>query len=87
MTCIGTTATTIAKNSVTYHETTVVAFSSGTITLDSGGWRTVTTKKRMNQASTEFGLGYSVFQKDFGWFVDLPNGETVDFKDGMTFSR
>jgi hypothetical protein len=70
-----------------YHNTTVVAVSPKSVCLNSGGWRTVTTKLRMNQASNQFGLGFQVWQKDFNWYVTLPNGETVDFEDGITFSR
>ncbi len=92
---LGKTATTVRrlgtkdgdKLIVRYHQTDVVVFSAESITLDSGGWRTSTTKNRMNQASNQFGLGYCVFQKGFCWYVDLPSGETVDFVDGMVFDR
>lgn len=73
--------------SVIYAGTLIVEKVGDTITLDSGGWETVTTKRKMNQAANQFALGYSVFQKDWKWFVTLPNGETVPFKDGMTFDR
>lgn len=36
---------------VVYHETAVVKFNAEKIILNSGGWRTNTTKLRMNQAS------------------------------------
>ena len=70
---------------VTYHSTNIVAWKDGKVTLNSGGWETVTTKRKMNQASHQFCLGFGVFQKNYDWFVDLPNGETVPFVDGMTF--
>ena len=72
---------------VTYQHTEIVRKDHDTITLRSGGWETVTTKRKMNQASHQFALGYSVYQRDYKWFVDLPNGETVPFEDGMTFKR
>ena len=89
---IGQHATTIATDEkgvtrVTYHQTAVVAFSNTLITLDSGGWQANTTKNRMNQASGQFNLKYRVWQKDFNWFVDTPNGGTLPFKDGMIFLR
>ena len=57
------------------------------VILDSGGWRTPTTKLRMNQASRQFGLGFHVYQKNFDWFVDLPRqNRTLPFEDGMVFS-
>ena len=72
---------------VTYQNTNIVAWKSGEITLNSGGWETVTTKRKMNQAAHQFALGYGVYQKDFEWFVDLPGGKTVPFVDGMSFPR
>jgi hypothetical protein len=65
----------------------IVSFDVNSITLRSGGWQSVATKRKMNQASHQFGLGYSVSQKDFHWSVTLPDGSTVDFEDGMTFAR
>ena len=70
---------------VTYINTQIVEWRNGKITLRSGGWETVTTKRKMNQTSNQFALGFGVFQRDYKWFVDLPNGETVKFRDGMTF--
>lgn len=71
---------------VVFHRTTVVRFDSDTITLNSGGWKTVTTKRRMNQASEHYGLEFHVYQKDFVWYV-LWKGETLEYHDGMTLSR
>tara|TARA_R110002167_G_scaffold192918_1_gene395512 strand:- start:1493 stop:1789 length:297 start_codon:yes stop_codon:yes gene_type:complete len=88
MQTVGKTATTIAANDsgetvVTYHATQVVKFSGERIVLNTGGWKTVTTKARMNQAANQFALGYTVFQKNHAWFVsfggaDLPfDGESI----------
>ena len=67
------TATTVqsgnGSTNVVYHTTTVVSFNSERITLDTGGWRTNTTKTRMNQAANQFDLGFNVWQKDYEWFV------------------
>ena len=71
---------------VVYHHTCVVAFGPDGIVLNSGGWLTTTTKTRMNQASSQFDLGFRVVQKDFDWFVEY-NGETLDFYDGITLTR
>ena len=56
------------------------------VTLDSGGWRTVTTKRKMNQAANQFGLIYSVFQRKGQWFVALVGNTVVPFVDGMQFT-
>lgn len=73
--------------SVIYRGTTVVKFDQNTITLNSNGYTTSTTKTRMTQATNQFNLGYGVFQKDFTWYVDLPNGETVNYFDNMVIDR
>lgn len=66
---------------VVYHRTPVVEVNrnSGMITLDNGGWRSRTTLLRMNQASQQYGLGYSVYQRKGQWYVDDCNGQTTEY--------
>lgn len=71
---------------IVYHRTTVVRFDADDITLQDGGWQTVTTKRRMNQASEYFNLDFHVYQENFVWFV-LWKGETLEYHDGMTLNR
>ena len=54
-----------------------------TIRLDSGGYRTQTTKLRMNQTSREYNLGFKVYQKQTKWYVELSTGQVYDFCDDM----
>jgi hypothetical protein len=55
---------------VTYHNTIVVkVVNDRFVILNTGGWYTNTTKRRMNQASMQYKLGYSVYQSDFLWYV------------------
>lgn len=86
------------RTAVRYHDTNVVEFTQDTITLNSGGWQTVTTKRRMNEVSAQYGLGFHVSQENFKWWVDIedPNGVwangswttiPVPFVDGLTFKR
>jgi hypothetical protein len=78
------------KTRVVYHGTAVVIFDSERIILDSGGWRTATTKSRMNQASHQFELGIQVYQKGGKWWViGIGNGRPcpIEFSDGMTILR
>ena len=70
---------------IKYWSTYVVGFDSDWVHLDNGGWFTSTTKTRMNQASRQFNLGFSVYQKDFDWYVVTPAGETHKFSDRGTF--
>lgn len=80
---VGKTATTVRNDggvlSVTYHATEVVRKEAGKITLRTNGWFSATTRTRMNQAAEEYGLCYHVWQKDFKWYVSLPNGKEIPF--------
>lgn len=79
---------------VTYHNTDVVKVDEGgTVTLTTDGFRTVTTKLRMNQAAYQFNLGYRVYQKDFEWYVITEMNNIFDmihsipFRDGMVINH
>jgi hypothetical protein len=51
--------------SIRLHGTSVVRFyPNGLVKLNSGGWRTSTTKDRINKYSP-----VSVYQKNFEWFL------------------
>jgi hypothetical protein len=63
---------------VRYHSTDVVQFTPEHIVLNTGGWRTNTTKTRMNQSARQFGLGYNVYQHKLDWFVSF-KGQTIPF--------
>ena len=58
--------------------------SGRVITLDSGGWKTTTTKKRINEAFESIGLPFVLYQDKGEWYIQLGNiGPTVQFSDGM----
>ena len=80
-------ATDDGRQQVIYQKTPIVVWGDKTITLRSDGWETVTTKRKMKQASNQFGLGFGVRQQNGIWFVDLPSGGVTKFEDGMTFER
>ena len=67
---------------VTLHNTDVVSATPEKIVLNTGGWFTVTTKARMNQASCQYGLGYRVNQNNGVWAVQY-KGQTYQFVDDM----
>jgi hypothetical protein len=79
---------------VKYHKTDVVKRDAhGRITLESGGWRTVTTKARMNQALRQWAGDpeqfYYVHQVKGDWFVGRYKGNGVhervcEYYDGVT---
>lgn len=86
---IGKVATKIrtegGKTIVRYHATDVVAFDGKIVTLNSGGYRTRTTKVRMNQTANQYNPPFEVFQRQGEWIVSLSNGGLLPFYDGMTF--
>jgi len=71
----------IGDNSIAVrlHSTNVVMIHrDGRYTLNSGGWRTVTTKRRMSQFTI-----FKVFQRKHTWLVQMPEKD-VEFFDGIT---
>ena len=78
---------------VTLHSTEIVDIGESyvrggyhySVTLDSGGWRTVPTKKRINEVAQELGLDFCVFQRKGEWWIDY-NGTQTRFVDRTTFS-
>jgi len=72
-----------ADIAVRLHDTDVVTYhDDGSITLDTGGWFTVTTKDRMN-CCTPFSIG----SKRGEWYVvnDLDWDNPTPYRDGMTW--
>ena len=62
------------------HDTNVVTFNpDGSVTLDSGGWRTVTTKARMNEYAP-----CRVSQDRGQWYVSTDGETRVVYADGIT---
>ena len=72
---------------VTFHNTAVVqVVNNRYVILNSGGWLTPTTKKRMNQASDVYRLNYLVYQKGWVWYVQTP--ETIaEFIDNIIIDK
>ena len=57
--------------SVVYHSTEVVRadLTKKSLWLDNGGYKTATTKTRMNQALSQFDIPIRVFQRKYHWFI------------------
>ena len=75
------------ESKVFLHDNHIATYDHVTkeLTLFDGGWQTVTTKSRLNALCNEFATGFSVFQKNWDWFVSDFQGKTVkDFTDGIT---
>lgn len=72
---------------VKYHKTDVVTYKpNGDIILNSGGYRTMTTKSRMNEYVPYF-IGDAclhVYQQDSVWYMGRWAGGRLLFQDGIT---
>ncbi len=77
-------ATTVAANEndeivVTYHNTQIVKFTKDYVILNMGGFNTVTTRRKMNQAAEQFNLPYRVYMiKNKCYVNNLYNGEHTE---------
>lgn len=86
----GTSIARVSEDSIAciYHETQVVTWNAnGNVTFNSGGYRTKTTKDRMNKGSY-----FYIYQNRGRWFIAaLAEGygfpKDLVFKDGMTFKQ
>lgn len=66
---------------ILYQTAILTIHPDDSFTVSSGGWRTVTSKQRLNALLP---AGYRVNQRNFEWFIDTPEGE-YDFCDGDTW--
>ncbi len=67
---------------VRFHSTRILTFHpEGTFTVNTGGYRTATTKQRLNALLP---AGYRVFSKAYAWRISTPEG-TFEFEDGDTW--
>lgn len=67
---------------VRYHKTWVVKYRHATRSyrLDTGGWNTITTAKRMTEALPD---GWYVYRKNWVMYLHRPGRDDVALKDGM----
>ena len=54
------------------------------LALFDGGWQSNTTKSRLNALCYELATGFSVFQKNWDWYVSDFQNTVIDFTNGMT---
>lgn len=58
-------------------------YRDGTIELNSGGFYTATTSKKINQ---QLPAGFKLFSKKGSWVLETPTGDLLPFVDGMKFN-
>jgi hypothetical protein len=69
--------------SVYLYNNLIAKLSDSRIIVYSGGFRTKTTKSRLNRILMHF-CGLKLYQKNHTWYVVFP-GEDVPFEEGMVF--
>jgi hypothetical protein len=69
------------RRTLRLHATDILTWKpDGVIVLNSGGYRTHTTKERLNAFLP---LGIRVYQKNYSWYVRQDGKKDIDFVDGM----
>jgi hypothetical protein len=66
------------NKTIKLYATDILQFKGNKIILNSGGYKTTTTKARINQFLPE---NIRIYQKNYKWFIDN-NGKILDFIDG-----
>ena len=59
-------------------------YANKELSLYDGGWQSNTTKSRVNALCYELATGFSVFQKNWDWYVSDFQKTVIDFTNGMT---
>jgi len=74
-------------SNVYLHDNLIATVDDTSLTVFDGGWRSNTTKSRLNALINEFcnSLTDGIFQKDFLWYV-RDNNEEKAFVSGYVFS-
>jgi hypothetical protein len=72
------------RRTLRLHATDIITWKpDGKIILNSGGWRTHTTKERLNAYINMYNTtNYCIYQRRFEWFLQ-DGDETIEFSDGM----
>lgn len=63
------------------HSTTIIEIRGQVVSLFTEGYRTTTTKQRLNKVLRDYNI--SVYQKNYQWYVDTPEHKGLDFVEGM----
>lgn len=66
---------------IQYHRTVIFAiWPDGSFQFDTGGWKTATTKARINEIAGLFDSHIQhVYQKNHQWYIVLTGGPTISF--------
>lgn len=79
----------IGRISIQYVDTIVFEWQEDShIFLNTGGWRTQTTKRWIQYGLNKVEPGrFHLYQKDFAWYIEDRQGETIEFsKNTLTIN-
>ena len=69
------------KIAIKYHDTDIMLFTENLIMIDCQGWRSYTTKERINNNLPK---GYGLYQKHNQWYLwDREKDESLVYEDGI----
>ena len=74
------------------HKNLIATIDNNTVEIYDGGWRTNTTKSRLNALINGLcdGINQGVYQKNYEWFIRDDEDDTafgIEFQHGYTFDR
>lgn len=84
----GGNTTVTNENGVTtvlLHGNKIAEVTDTSITLFDGGYRSNTTKSRLNAILQGHGNGERIFQQDYVWYIMI-GGKKVEFESGMVLN-
>jgi hypothetical protein len=68
------------------HGNRIGSMFEGKLCLSDAGWKTVTTKERLNAILEVMELPYRIYQESFGWFArNVITGEVSSWNGNMIF--
>lgn len=60
--------------------------ATGKLYISDAGWRTVTTKSRLNAILSKLAPGWGIVQHDFTWHQECPDGHAHEWTGSWIFS-
>lgn len=72
---------------IKFYDTNIVSFDDNRIILDTGGFKTPSTRRHMNEVSKTFDLGFNITSEKHVWEIHY-KGEIIQFdKDKIILDR
>jgi len=72
-------------STVYLHRNKIAEIGDTWLCLFDGGWRSVTTKSRLNAILRMHGNGEGIYQKNYQWYISTAEGDK-EFKSGLVLA-